>query len=72
MLGHRQGVKHASPFDALAVVWHPFGQATGMTPHPDEPAVGWRTGHVILRACPSGEDRKVDRADMAWAGVICT
>jgi len=56
MLGHRQDVKHAPPFDVLAVVWHPPGQAGGMTPNPEsKPAAAH--GRVILGACPSGEDR---------------
>lgn len=32
MPGHRPKVKHASPFRLRTVVWHPSGQAAGMTP----------------------------------------
>jgi hypothetical protein len=55
MLGHRQGVNHASPFDVLAGVWHPFGQAAGMAPLPT-PMPAALLVPVIPGACPSGED----------------
>lgn len=56
MLGHRLGVKHAPPFDALAVVWHPSGQAARMAPASNNPVTARRPGPPATSTTP-GSDR---------------
>lgn len=55
MPGRPGGVKHAPSLDTPGVVWHPFGQAGGITTTPPT-LVPHRPERIILVVCPSGED----------------
>lgn len=43
-------------FDIPGVVWHPFGQAAGMTTTAHPPLVPALAEWIIPVVCPSGED----------------